>query len=211
MTNIEIDDLIELSQELWPKAKPIELKILRGMLKDCPFDKAKSILEGARVSENVQMLPLKTIKSKLDAKNPAIKPAAYNYVDCFLVCTQSDGESQWMYPGAFRELAVPNNYTEIEILDLLRRYVQYDLQPYHGLCEFEFFVGRMNLQKARLRSKEIKQKAHRDGVLPNRFYAKPKVVMSTEKPVATPPASLVSRIAERAAEFDPNVDDGIPF
>lgn len=189
MTNLELDEIIVLAGELWPKAKPVELKILRGMMKDVHFEKAKAILEGARISENVQMLPLKTIKSKLDAKTPAIKSETYKYIDCFFVCTESDGSNEWMYPGAFRELAIPDNYTEIEIQDLMRRYVQYQLQPYYGLCQFEFFIGKENLSKARKRSEELRQAAYYAHELPARFYGKPKEL----------------------AEYDPKVPDSIPF
>ena len=75
-----------------------------------------------------------------------------------------------MYPGSFKELAVQNHYTDIEIHDCLRRYVQYQLQPYYGLCQFEFFIGKENYHKARKRADELFTNAHKCRQLPKRFY-----------------------------------------
>lgn len=72
-----------LAERLWPKATDIDFELLGKVLADVPEDRAKSILEDARIDSKYNAVPLKDIKSRV--RSCGGNSSAGAYIECWAV------------------------------------------------------------------------------------------------------------------------------
>lgn len=72
-----------LAERLWPKATEVDFELLAKVLARVPEDKAKSILEDARIESKYNAIPLKDIKARV--RKTGSGDSVGNYIDCWAV------------------------------------------------------------------------------------------------------------------------------
>lgn len=178
MNDIDLQSSLALAKNLWEKARPEELAILKGLLRDIEYDYAKRIMESARMSANVSLLPLKTIKEKIDATRIARNVdgcVSLRWTMCYIVCAEYDANNVWMYKGRIMNISFPSRLSPDEIKRGLTLHVERDLTPLYGMGRYEFFIGSENTAMAQGRANELKQQAYVNKELPSRFYKKQEI------------------------------------
>ena len=131
--------------------------------------------------------------------------AGFRWIDLYMVCLEYDGQHPFIYPGRLIESVIDGRSTEEEMLHALNRGAE-KLCVQYGYAKYQNFIGKENHRAALDLAEKLRDQAFHAGKLPARFYRKQKSFLGVS--YETQPGE---HPAEPIPEYDPDIDDGVPF
>lgn len=155
MMQAEIDQIVNIAREFWPKSSPSELGLLAKKLKDYDFAQVKEVLGDARFEGKYSSIPFDLIRAKVRHVMQASE-GTQAYTQAYVVVTRGN---QRYKTGRLIEVCFTHKtgpWDTSKIIGCLNLSLREAIQRF-GEMDCEFYVGDENDGAARARAFEIRQ------------------------------------------------------